>query len=603
MGMDDKDNDKIDNKSVALILREIALFKDLNGENPFKVRAFENAARTLERLDRSVGELVVTGELFSIKGIGKQIGSTITEIVKTGKARELDELKKKFPSGITELLSIPGMGPKKVKAVWEKLGISNIGELEYACLENRLVSLDGFGKKSQEKILAAIDFIRHNSAKRLFSEALSVANGIIENLKLSKIIDRATIAGSLRRGKTTFKDIDILVVPKEISGLEEVKRLLLKFADPEEKGGIIGVGDTKISIRVDGLQVDFRIVREESYASALQHFTGSKEHNTILRSRAKSLGFKMNEYGLFRIDGGKSASADSSNLDRVSVNSEEEVYRAIGLKWIPPELREGYNEVEMAERGLIPSLVTKADMKGVVHVHSTYSDGANTLEELAEYCIEEGFSYLCISDHSKAAYYAGGLNEDNLRAQKEEIVELNERYSPFRIFWGIEADILPDGNLDYSEEILRDFDFVIASIHSGLSMGIKEATNRLIRAVSNPYTTILGHPTGRLLLSREGYPVDWDALLSAMVEYGVALEINSNPHRLDPDWPILKRAGEMGILISVNPDAHSLEGIEDIAYGVVMARKAWLTPNNILNCMDTGKIEEFFGAKSRAGGK
>ncbi len=575
----------IGNKSVATVLREIALFKDLNGENPFKVRAFENAARTIERLDRSVDELVKSGELFLVKGIGKQIGSTVREIVETGKAGELDELKKKFPPEITELLSIPGMGPKKVKAVWEKLGISNIGELEYACLENRLVSLEGFGRKSQDKILSAINFIKHNSAKRLFSEALTIAERIVESLRGSGIIDKVTVAGSLRRGKTTFKDIDILVVPGKAARIEEVKALLLGFADPEDKAGVIGAGDTKVSVRVNGLQVDFRIVEKESYFSALQHFTGSKEHNTILRSRAKRLGFKMNEYGLFRLEG---------EMTRVPLNSEEEVYNAIGLSWIPPELREGYDEVEKAEKNLIPSLVTLGDIRGIVHVHSTYSDGANSLEELVRYCIQRGFSYLCVSDHSKAAYYAGGLTEDKLKAQREEILELNERYTPFKIFWGIESDILPDGNLDYSEEVLREFDFVIASVHSKLSMGVEEASERLLRAIKNPYTTILGHPSGRLLLSREGYPLDWEMLLNAMVEYGVSLEINSNPHRLDPDWPILKKAGEMGILISVNPDAHSLDGIEDTSYGVIMARKAWLTPENILNCMDVKEIEKFF---------
>ncbi len=591
MGMDSN----IENRDVALILREIALFKDLSGENPFKVRAFENAARAVERLDRDIAELVKTGELFSIKGIGKQIGATITEIVNTGEAKELDELKSKFPSGITELLTIPGMGPKKVKAVWEKLGISSIGELEYACLENRLVTLDGFGKKTQEKILAAIDFIKHNSARRLFSEALAIANSIVERLKTSGLIGRVSIAGSLRRGKTTFKDIDILVVPKETTKVRDVRELLLKFADPEDSGGIIGAGDTKVSIRVGGLQVDFRIVEEESYPSALQHFTGSREHNTILRSRAKGLGLKMNEYGLFRV--GDKAGKDK--IERVPLSSEQEVYEAIGLRWIPPELREGYDEVERAEKNIIPTLVKNEDIRGVVHVHSGYSDGANSLEELVNYCMERGFSYLCVSDHSKAAYYAGGLAEEDLRAQRQEISRLNEQYAPFRIFWGIEADILPDGSLDYCEDTLKEFDFVIASIHSRLSMNLKEATDRLLRAINNPYTTILGHPTGRLLLSREGYPLDWDVLLESMAKYGVVLELNSNPHRLDPDWPILKRAGEMGILISINPDAHSLEGIEDISYGVVMARKAWLTPDKILNCMDVEAVEEFFKSKKR----
>ncbi len=581
-------NKSYSNRDVAVFLKEIALFKDLNNENPFKVRAFENAARRVERLDKPVAKLIESGELFSLKGIGKQIGNVITEIVGSGVSSELEELKKKFPPSITELLSIPGMGAKKVKAVWEKLGIATIGELEYACLENRLVTLDGFGSKTQEKILRGIDFIRRNATKRLLPEAIRIADGIVKSLIDDDRISRVSIAGSLRRGKAVFKDIDILVVPKTGVGREQIKGLLLGFADKESDTGIIGAGETKVSIRVSGMQVDFRIVEEFSYPSALQHFTGSKEHNALLRSRAKKLGFKMNEYGIFR---------SGAMEEKIPVTSETEVYKALGLSWIPPEVREGFEEVERAENNSIPKLVEDRDIRGVVHIHSTYSDGANSIEELVGYCMDNGYEYLCISDHSKAAFYANGLKEEDLIAQKEEIDSLNERFSPFRIFWGIEADILPDGNLDYDDNILKGFDFVIASIHSKLEMDFDEATERLLKAVSNPYTTILGHPSGRLLLSREGYSFDWDTILTAMGENGVVLELNSNPHRLDPDWPILKRAADMGILISINPDAHSIEGINDMHYGVLMARKAWLTKDMILNCKSRGEIDEFFRKK------
>ncbi|MCD6120737.1 MAG: DNA polymerase/3'-5' exonuclease PolX [Spirochaetales bacterium] len=585
----------MDNKRIASILNDISVYKDLNGENPFKVKAFSQAARTLEKLDISAEELVNKDKLTDIKGIGKQIESVVREIVKTGESSLLKELKKSFPDTIEELFKIPGMGPKKVRAVWEKLGVASLGELEYACIENRLVSLDGFGQKSQDKILKAIEFVRQNSEMHLFPEVELIAGEVTDELKNSGMFKRIDIAGSLRRGKTVFKDIDILLVPDEKyfkdSALSETVREKVKsLADSQDSIGIIGVGETKISIRRYGLQIDFRLVKDLSYPSALQHFTGSREHNALLRRRAKGLGFKMNEYGVFSGD------------KRLSLKTEAEVYESLNLKWIPPEIREGFGEIEASENNALPALVEINDIRGMVHAHSTYSDGSSGIKELAEACVDLGYSYLCLSDHSRSAFYAGGLSEMDILRQIEEIRGINLEFSPFKIFCGIESDILPNGDLDYSNEILGKLDFVIGSIHSRLNMGEKDATERLLRAINNPNLTILGHISGRLLLSREGYPYNEEEILTAIKDNEVVLEHNCNPHRLDPDWEVLKRAKERGILISLDTDAHSIEGFSDIQYGVKMAKKAWLGRTDILNCKDTEAIDEFFrGRKKRKG--
>ncbi|UCB44969.1 MAG: DNA polymerase/3'-5' exonuclease PolX [Spirochaetota bacterium] len=579
--------EKVSNKDIASVLKDIALYKELKGENPFKVRAFEQAAHTVEIHPSSIAKLAEAGSLQEIKGVGKGVADVISEFVERKKSSMLEELKSSFPPTISDLFRIPGMGPKKIKAVWEKLGCSTIGELEYACLENRLVTLDGFGQRSQEKILKAIEFIKRHRDRHLISEAFMVAKEVIENLSDNKLCKIATIAGSLRRGKSTFKDIDILIVSDTDADDQRFKETLLKLADED---GVISAGSTKVSIRRQGIQIDFRIVAEQCFPSALQHFTGSKEHNTILRSRAKTLGMKMNEYGLFKGE------------DSLQVADEQELYRSIGLEYIPPEIREGEDEVGASLEGKLPELIEQQNLHGMVHVHSTYSDGMNTIEQLAEECHRQGYSYLCISDHSKSAFYANGLSIQALHAQINEVRELNKKLSPFRIFCGIESDILSDGGLDYPEDALSKLDFVIGSIHSKLTMDSNEATSRLVAALQNPHLTILGHPSGRLLLSREGYQYNEEMILDALMDNGVAIEHNCNPHRLDPEWRFLKSARERGILVSINPDAHSIEGFGDMGFGLVMARKAWLEKQDVLNCMNSEEIDGFFrGRKQKKG--
>ncbi len=578
----------MNNKEIASILKNIAVYKELSGENPFKARAFEQAARSVETNPAEIADLVEKGELREIKGIGKSVEEVILEYIANGHSTVLEELKSSFPGSIQELLTIPGMGPKKVKAVRDKLEISDIGELEYACKENRLKTLEGFGQKSQEKILRGIDLKKLYKDKHLFSDALETANDVAGILKSSNIFAKIAIAGSLRRGKSTFKDIDIVLVPD--GNIEDtiINKTLISLADgdPGTKD-VIGAGPTKVSIRRKGLQIDFRIIKNESYPAALQHFTGSKEHNTILRSRAKRMGLKMNEYGIFK---GESA---------LEIETEETIYNHIGLRFIPPEIREGGAEIEASEQGTLPELVKDSDIQGMIHVHSNFSDGAHSIEILARECVKQGYSYLCLSDHSRSAFYANGLSNERLLAQIEEVKQLNSEFgsggrSFFKIFCGIESDILTDGSLDYPDDTLKKLDFVIASVHSKLSMGTEEATERLLTAIKNPYVTILGHISGRLLLSREGYQYDQEKILEALAAQQVVLEHNCNPHRLDPGWQYLIKASRRGVLISLGPDAHSIDGFKDIKYGLIMARKAWVSKKGLLNSMTAGEIDEFF---------
>ena len=576
----------MNNKELAAFLKQIAVYQELAGENPFKSRAFERAARIVEQHPESFTALVAEHRMSGIPGIGKGIGEVLEELVTSGKSTLLEQLKAGFPAGLEELLTLGGLGPKRVGVLWQKLGISSIGELEYACRENRLLALDGFGEKSQAKILKAIAFKKQFQEMHLYSEAEQIASELAEGLKSSGLFSGVHVAGSLRRGKRILKDADILLIPQTGADPERIRASLTGLADggPEAQG-VLSAGQTKVSIRRGGLQVDFRIVEAESEPAALQHFTGSKAHNTILRSRAKTMGLKMNEYGVFR--GEKS----------LPLEDEQAVYRSLDLPWIAPELREGEEEVEAAAAGRLPRLVEAGEIRGMIHVHSSYSDGLVSIEEMARACRELGYEYLCLSDHSRSAGYAGGLSVDRLREQMAEAAEVNERLAPFRVFCGIESDILGNGSLDYPEDVLAELEFVIGSVHSNLGMDRETATERLLRAVDNPYLTILGHPSGALLLSRAGYDYDEERLFGALKRSGVVLEHNCNPHRLDPDWPALKRAARRGIRLALCPDAHSPQDLLYMRYGVLMARKAWLGAEQILNCMSSEEIDGFFQAR------
>ncbi len=576
----------MENRDIAAVLERIAVLKELAGENVFKTRSFQNAARILEGLAESAAGLHREGRLREIPGVGEAIARVIGQVVDTGTGEELDQLLKEIPSGLLDILELQGVGPKKARAVWKELDVTTLDGLERACREHRLRTLDGFGAKSEEKILEAIDSRRAHSGFFLYNQALALARAVLLTVEESGLCERVEIAGSLRRGKDTVKDADILLVYSSEKSVPALREKLISLADVKpgqtDERDIIGQGDTKVSLRFRGLQVDFRLIPARSAACALQYFTGSKDHNTQLRGFAKTLGYKLNEYEI------------AEEKKSLHPASEEELYRTLGFDWIPPELREGAGELEAAQAGKLPRLLEQRDLRGLIHCHSVYSDGALTLSELAEECRERGYDYLCLSDHSQSARYAGGLLPETLQKQHAEIEALNRTYAPFRIFHGVESDIRADGNLDYPPEILEQLDFVIGAVHSKLGMTKAEATARLLAAVRQPFLTILAHPSGRLLLARDGYKYDGDRMIEALAEEGVVLEHNCHPSRLDPDWRFLKMAAAAGITVSIDPDLHGREGFDHIELGCLMARKAWLEPARILGCRTREEIDEYF---------
>ena len=575
----------MDKIEVSRILEEIGVLLELKGENLFKIRAYHNAARVVEALEEALDKAIEDGVLAEQKGLGEAIYAKILELFNTGQLKYYEQLKQDVPSGLLEIIKIPGVGPKKTKALYDALGISTVGELEYACIENRLIELHGFGKATQDKILKGIGYYRKGMGLHLLSTALAEAEKLISALNINRDIIMANIAGSIRRRKEVIKDIDIVasVKPKHENIVMDF------FTSLPSVQSIIAKGDTKSSIVLTtGINADLRIVSDSEFPFALHHFTGSKEHNTAMRSRAKKFDLKMNEYGLFK--GEKS----------VSCKDEVEIFKALGLSYIPPELREDNGEIEAAEQGNIPELIGPSDIKGMFHIHTTYSDASMTLRDVVRVARGLGYQYIGISDHSKSAYYAGGLTEEKVKEQHEEIDRLNSESKDFYIFKGVESDILSDGSLDYNDRVLATFDFVIASIHSKFNLSEEEMTKRIIKAMSNPYTTMLGHPTGRLLLSREGYHVDILKVIDAAAKQNVVIELNAHPYRLDLDWRFCRYAKESGVKVSINPDAHHVEDMYNISYGVSIARKGWLTARDVLNTMSFEEIKAFLRKRTHS---
>ena len=563
-------------KPVSDILENIAMLLEIKGENPFKSRAYYNAAKALSGIT-NLEELVKEKRLREIKGIGEALSQKIEEYSKTGTMAYYEELTQVVPESLLELMQIPNLGPKKIKVLYDELEITNIGELEYACKENRLIHLTGFGEKTQENVLKGIEFFKRHKGEFLFGDVYQEAERIRQ--RLSTIVDPiwAEVCGSIRRRKEVVRDMDILVAA------ENHEKIASFFVSMPEVDQVLVTGETKTSVRMkSGIEADLRVVTRQEFPYALVYFTGSKEHNVRLRGIAKKKGWKLNEYGIF----------DGDNL--VTCKSEEEIYRALGLPYIPPELREDSGEIEAAEQDKLPSLIQHEDIRGIFHVHTDFSDGVDSLERMVEAAQKFGFSYLGVSDHSKTAYYAGGLKHDAILRQWEMIDTLNKKNSTFRIFKGIESDILSDGSLDYDDSILEGFDFVIASVHSGFTMKKDDMEERILKAMKNPYTTILGHPTGRLLLSRDGYQVDMMRIIDCAAQNHVILELNASPYRLDIDWRYLKYAKDKGVMISINPDAHAVAGLEEVFFGVNIARKGWQESKDILNTRDVNDIKEIF---------
>lgn len=572
----------MDKRAAVQILEEIALLLELSGENPFKIKAYINGARAIELVEGDIEEYVKEGKLGEIKGIGKAISEKLTELVTTGRLEYYEELKTSIPQGLLEMLKIPGVGPKKVRLLYEELGIKSLGELEYACIENRLLTIPGFGEKTQQNILKGIEHLKKYKGQHLFGDVYPEAMEVRDMLLSFEGVKECEVGGSLRRRKEIVKDIDAVV-----STAEPLKLMDYFTALPLVEEAI-AKGETKSTVRLkSGINMDLRAVAEKEFPYALNHFTGSKEHNTAIRHRAKAMGIKVNEYGLFRDE------------ELIHCSSEEDIYRVLGLSYIPPELRENTGEIEAAEKGELPELIEPEDIKGIFHIHTVYSDGSATIEELVEEALRLGLRYIGITDHSRGAYYAGGLNEDDIKRQIEEIDEINLRRKDFRVFKGIESDILPDGSLDYEEDVLKLFDFVIASVHSNFKMEKDKMTARLIDALKNRYTTMLGHPTGRLLLARDEYELDINRVIDAAAEYGKVIEINADPHRLDLDWRHLKYAKGKGVKIAINPDAHNIYGLRNLYYGVGIARKGWLEKRDVINTMDIDEMARFLKGEKK----
>ena len=570
----------MDRTDVVKILNFMADLLDLESDNPFRSRSFRSGARALEGLAGDLSQLVEARELTSVKGIGESIAAVIVDLLTIGTTGRLDELLEAIPEGVRDMLSIAGLGPKKIRVIWKEMGIEDIEVLADACREGRLAGFKGFGAKSEAKILQGIDYMESVSGMFLRVECEKVAEELLDYVAGCTAVDRVEVAGSYRRAKEVMKDLDLVISTADPAAVVE------HICSWPRSAEVVARGESKTSLRCSGgLGVDFRIVEDSQFPFALCHFTGSREHNTEMRARAKKQGLKLNEYGLFRGD------------ELAECGSEEEIHRALGLDFIAAELRENFGEIELAADSSLPELIEEDDIRGLVHLHTDFSDGEAGIEEMAEAARARGLSYMGVTDHSQSAFYAGGLKPDDVKRQHEEIDSLNASMKDFRIFKGIESDILADGSLDYEDEVLELFDFVIASLHSSFNQPIEEMTNRVLRAIANPYTTMLGHVTTRLLLRRDGVALDMEKILTAASAAGVVVEVNANPRRLDLDWRHGPRARELGLLTSVNPDAHTVEGIGDIRFGVGIARKAGFEASRVVNTFDADSFGEFIGRR------
>ncbi len=577
----------MDKNTISEILNQIGVLLELRGENPFKARAFYNASRTILGVSGDIKTMIENGEIRKIKGIGESIAKEIIGLVTTEKSQAYEELKSSFPEGIFKILQIQGLGPKRVRILHQKLNITSVEELEQACKEGKLETLDGFGKKTEENILAGISQLQKHSSKFHCSTAEESAQKIIEVISHQKGVTRLEIGGSLRRKKEIIGDIDIVVSAKK----SEIKKIMHAFTTHSEVERITGEGETKSSVVLkNGINCDLRVVDDAEFPFALNYFTGSKEHNVRMRSLARKLGLSLNEYGFSKIE---SEEKRGKAKKEIVCKTEEDIYKALGLQYVPPELREDMGEIEAAEKNAIPKLLEESEIRGTFHCHSTYSDGVNTLEEMANAAIALGWEYLGIADHSKSAAYARGMNEEQVKKQQKEIEQLNKKWKNFRIFKGIEVDILPNGNLDFSDAVLSSFDFVVASIHSSFKMSEADMTKRITKALKNKYVTMLAHPTGRLLLQREGYAVNMHTVIDVAADNGKMIEINAHPYRLDLDWRLCKYAKEKNILIPINPDAHNIDGLKDVHYGVGIARKGWLEKKDVFNTRSLKEIEKY----------
>lgn len=587
----------MDKGQIADVLVRIGILLELKGENPFKTRAYTSAARTLDTLTEPLEQLIAEKRLGSVKGIGEALEKKITELAATGRLAYYDELVASTPPGLVAMLEIPGLGPKKIKALHEELGIASVEELEKACQEGRIAGLKGFGEKTQANILEGIARRRDYATRHLITDALPLAGELLESLRSHPEVIRCSAGGSLRRHREVIGDIDLLASSKSPA------EVIRDFVQLPEIAKILVQGDTKTSVLLQGgIQCDLRVVSDTEYPFALLYFTGNKEHNIAMRQRAIERGLRLSEYGLFR-----SATETRDPSLREICRTEEEIFEKLGLSYIPPEMREDMGEIALAEQGPLPRLVEWTDLKGSLHNHSTWSDGHQRPEEIAKAMSELGLAYWAVTDHSKSEFQANGLTVRRVRQQIADIRELNERLagegSEFRLLTGTEVDILKNGELDFPDELLAQLDVVVASIHTNFNQTQAEITGRLIAAARNPYVHMLGHLTGRLLLEREPYAVDQRAVIDACAETGTWIELNANPYRFDLDWRLWPYAKSKGVKCVINCDAHRFEQAGFLRLGAGIARKGWLTRADVLNTLPLAALQKELQKKRARLGK
>lgn len=573
------------NAEIAEFLNNIADMLEIKGENPYRVRAYRNAARVIESLTEDIEDIAIRGELDEVPNIGESIAAKISEYLETGRCEYYEQLKSEINPGIARLLEVPGVGPKKAKLFYEALGIDSVEKLEQAAREHRLSKLPRISQKTEQNILNAIERLKARTGRTPLGIALPTALEFLEMLRSFPEVKRADLAGSLRRMRETIGDLDLL------ASSDELEKVMDRFVNLPMVKEVLAKGPTKSSVvTTDNLQIDLRVIKPHEYGAALQYFTGSKAHNIHLRTIAESQGLKMNEYGIFRISDGK----------RIAGETEESMYETLGMDWMPPEIREDMGEIEAALEHRLPHLIEESDLKGDLHVHTDWSDGHNTLEEMVKSARERGFEYLVISDHSVSMGFIHGLSLDRISEQKTLIDELNRKYPDIHILQGIEVNIRADGSLDYDDDVLAQFDVVTASVHSGMGQSRRVITERVIKAISNPNVDILGHPTGRILGKRDPYDLDLEAVFRVAAENGTAMEINSMPDRLDLKDTDARMAKEMGVMLAINSDAHSTDQLHAVLkYGVATARRGWAEPQNVLNALPLNKLLEWLKTKRK----
>lgn len=570
-------------QEMAEVFHRIALLLELKGENPFKVRAYRTGAETVENFAGDIVALALANELAGIKGIGEALRDKLHEMAATGKLEFYEKLKAEFPESIFALFNLSGLGPKKIALLYKELKVAGIEDLKRVCESGEAAKLSGFGEKTVVKLLESIAFHDQHASEFRLGDVASVAEHVLEALRNNLHVGRVEICGSYRRGKETVHDLDFLASSKEPQAVIDAFVALPVFVQILAKGG------TKASVRTkDGLQCDLRVVGNAEFPFALSYFTGSKEHNVAMRQLCLQRGWSLNEYAITVSEG-----AEAPPL----IFDERDLYRALDMEYVEPELRENTGELEAAAHNRLPRLVELPNLRGTFHNHTTASDGGATLAQMAEAAQELGLQYLGIADHSKSSFQANGLHEDRLRKQIAEIKAMNADFDGFRLFAGSEVDILKDGSLDFDDDLLAELDYVVASVHNVMNLPEAEMTRRIIRAIENPHVTMLGHLTGRLLLQRPGYAVNVPAVIDAAAATGTIIELNASPWRLDMDWRWWKLAKEKGVRTSINPDAHSTRGLQDLYFGIRAARKGWLERGDVVNTLPLGEIEAVLRAK------